>query len=67
MIINIFFNLFVYSKREKLFNDNEDYSQLDKFDSWFSEEGVINMQSITNMIFVTGFKKDLISLWNILS
>ena len=60
-------NLFVYSKREKLFNDNEDYSQLDKFDSWFSEEGIINMQSITNMIFVTGSKKGLISLWNISS
>ena len=58
------YNLFVY-KKENLINDNDDSLQLDKFESFFSEEGIINMQSINNMVFITGSKKGLISLWNV--
>ena len=58
------YNLFVY-KKENLINDNDDSLQLDKFESFFSEEGIINMQSINNIVFITGSKKGLISLWNV--
>ena len=58
------YNLFVY-KKETLINDNDDSLQLDKFESFFSEEGIINMQSINNMVFITGSKKGLISIWNV--
>ena len=58
------YNLFVY-KKETLINDNDDSLQLDKFESFFSEEGIINMQSINNIVFITGSKKGLISLWNV--
>ena len=58
------YNLFVY-KKENLINDNDDSFQLDKFESFFSEEGIINMQSINNIVFITGSKKGLISLWNV--
>ena len=58
------YNLFVY-KKENLINDNDDSLQLDKFESFFSEEGIINMQSINNMVFITGSKKGLISIWNV--
>ena len=58
------YNLFVY-KKENLINDNDDSFQLDKFESFFSEEGIINMQSINNIVFITGSKKGLISIWNV--
>ena len=58
------YNLFVY-KKENLINNNDDSLQLDKFESFFSEEGIINMQSINNIVFITGSKKGLISLWNV--